>query len=78
MWRGLLLYGFWGSAAGGAAIDYFTLYLDWNTAAREYLNNFYGTTNLDLVPLLARFLQEGTAQDSTRQWKALNDGLRGL
>ena len=77
MWRGILLFGLWG-AGGATATDYFTIYLDWNTAAREYLNNLYGTANQDLVPLLARFLQEGTANDSTRQWKALDNGLRGL
>ena len=71
-----------GVSAGGtpALTDYFSVTKDWNTAALLYLRNDYYSvpTQRDLVPLLARWLKEGTPQDSTRQWAKLNRRIRGI
>ena len=66
-------------ASGGAAplTDYYSSNLDTNTAIRNYLNDYYSTTNLDLAPLLARYLQEGTDEDSSNVRKRLERRCRG-
>ena len=77
MWRGILIFGFWEAGGGAALTDYFAITRDMNTAMREALNARYTTTNEDFAPLLARFLQQKTAEDSTRAWVSLEAKARG-
>jgi hypothetical protein len=49
---------------------------DTNSALLLYLQQYYSDSTHDLATLLARFLQEGTDEDSTRQWKLLYDAIK--
>ena len=68
----------WGYYLAAALTDYFGRSRDMNTAYRDVLNARYSTTNNDLAPLLARWLQQKTSADSTRAYKQLTDKARGL
>jgi hypothetical protein len=65
---------------GGGVFNYYAglAAIDQNSARRWALQDRYSVDNLDLVPLLARYLQEHTANDSTRAYTKLEDICRGL
>jgi hypothetical protein len=67
------------SQAGGL-FNYYTGLnaVDTNSAWRWALQDRYSVDNLDIAPLLARYLQEHTGNDSTRAYRKLEDICRGL
>ena len=62
----------------GALYDYYCVALDMNTAYMLALNDRYAIANPDLAPLLARYLQEHTNNDSTRAYRKLLRICQGL